>query len=277
MAPMKKIVCSLVFVLIGLVSGSASAAPVTFWFAGTVTSTNNPDNALPANVDIGTPFYGRITYDVANLTFSNVTTFTNGTVANYYFRPTAGFSFLFQAGGHTVTNKEIKDIQWAGNVSVYDNFNDADELTFDIGQNGLVIDGMGDTNWVVSFFLRDNSKTALTNAGLPSQPPSLAAFPDIQTLNWYHYNPLNQSSFVFGGEITQISTNELVALNIRRSSSSTVLVSWPRAISGGQLQSVTNVTSTNWQNVPALIFPSGMENTATLSVSGQQFYRLKLH
>jgi hypothetical protein len=191
------------------------AAPVTFWFAGTVNYTENPGNTLPANIEIGTPFSGRITYDIALVTQTNLSTFAASKVANYYFRPVNGFTFLLQVGGHTVTNREITNLHWSGNIGVYDNHNNSDELFVDIGQNGLVTDGLEDTNSLVNFHVRDNSKTTFVNAGLPTAPPTLAAFPDARVLTWTQYDASDNTRFSFSGDITQISTNELVALNFR--------------------------------------------------------------
>ncbi len=253
------------------------AAPVTFWFAGIVDGVSNPSNALPANIQNGTPFYCRVSYETTNLslTLSNQA----GTAINYYFRETTGFSFLMQIGGHTVTNSTDNKIsQWSGNVCIHNDFIGEDQYFLQIGNNGLVTDGAVNTNTYVNFELLDSSSTAFSSNALPNQPPNIALFPDRRRFNWYAANASNNFIFQVDGEITQVSTNELVALNVRQLSSNSVQVAWPRAVSGGVLQSVTNVNSTNWQAVGAAVVPVGMENTATVSTSGEsQFYRLKLH
>jgi hypothetical protein len=255
---------------------TAGAVPVTFWFAGTVDSTNNPGGTLPANIAPGTPFYGRIIYDAGNLTFSNVTTFSNSTVANYYFRITPGFAFLLQIGGHTVTNREIKNFQWAGNISIYDNYNNSDELSIDIGQNGLITDGQADTNSLCVFYLRDNSKTAFTSIALPDQPPSLAVFTNAQDFGWYQYDEAQNLRFQVNGTVTRITTNPLVALHIRRALGDNVQVAWPSVVAGGALEAVTSATATNWQAVAGPVVDLGMEHTISLPADADaKFFRLK--
>jgi hypothetical protein len=252
------------------------ATPVTFWFTGTVEATNNPGGSLPANITPGTPFYGRISYDIANLTFSNLTTFTNGTVANYYFRSTPGFAFLLQIGGHTVTNQEIKNFQWAGNITVHNNYNNSDQFSADIGSNGLVTDGQADTNSLCVFYVSDYSQAAFNSSALPAQPPVLALFNDVREFGWYQFNEAQNLRFHIRGLLTEITTNPLVALNLRRALGENVQVAWPSVVAGGALETATDITATNWQNVATPGVDIGMEHAVTVPADATaQFFRLK--
>jgi hypothetical protein len=87
---------------------------------------------------------------------------------------------------------------------------------------------------------------------------------------------INTTVFVINGEVTTLTTNELVTLNLRPTGDEAVQLGWPTAVSGYTLQYCTNVASASWQTVTNAITESNMEHTVTVSsTSENRFFRLK--
>lgn len=254
---------------------TATAAPVTFWFSARVTELYNPSNAMPADIQIGTPIAGRWMFDSATAGYVAGVVDQSGSVSNFYCPSVAGYAALVQIGPHVITNTATLP-GWSGYLNIYDNYNNADELYLYAGQAGLMQDGTLLTNSSVRIYLRDNSKAAFASAQFPTDPPVLAAFPDEHVLTWEVRTPSSALVYKVTAQLTAISTNELVLLNIRNASANTAQVSWPIGVSGMSLQSATNLAAPAWQNVVAPITDISMEHTVTVSTIGTpNFYRLK--
>jgi hypothetical protein len=167
--------------LTGALPQTCPATPVTFWFSGTVNSIYNPSNAVPADINIGTPFTGRITYDPAWMSFSNANSFPAGDTLDTYYTNTVGFSMLVQIGGHTITNAPNPDGYTCGYVGVYDQFNNSDSLTLETGNAAIIVDGsstrVGNQIPVLNLYLQDAGKTVFSSASLPTSAPPQANFP----------------------------------------------------------------------------------------------------
>ncbi len=254
---------------------TAAAAPVTFWFSGTVNSIYNPSNAMPADIKLGTPVAGRWMFDSATAGYVTGFTEPSGSVSNFYCQAVSGYATLLQIGGHIITNTSILP-GWAGYLNIYDNYNNSDELYLYAGSAGLMQDGTLLTNSSVQIALRDNSKSAFNSAQFPTNPPVLAAFANQRSLSWEVRNLSNTLLYRVEAELTAISTNELVLLNIRRGNANTASISWPSGVQGLQLQSTTNLSASAWQDVATPVVDMGMEHTVTTSsASGNKFFRLK--
>lgn len=252
-----------------------SAAPVTFWLSGKVNAIYNPSNAMPADIKLGTPVAGRWMFDSATASYVAGITEPSGSVSNFYCRPVSGYATLLQIGSHVITNTSILP-GWAGYVNIYDNYNNCDELYLHAGPAGLMQDGTLLTNSALRIALRDNTKTALNSAQFPTNPPVLTAYADQRILSWEVRNLSNSLLYRVEAELTAISTNELVLLNIRTGSANTAAVCWPSGVQGLQLQSTTNLAAPVWQDVATPVVDIGMEHTVTVSTTGApKFYRLK--
>src|SRR5687768_7107101 len=83
---------------------TAFATPVTFWFSGTVGSINNPSNALPSDIRIGTAVSGRWTFDSSTAGYIVGIGDQSSGVSNFYCGQVSGFSTLVQIGSHNLTN-----------------------------------------------------------------------------------------------------------------------------------------------------------------------------
>lgn len=259
----------------------AEAAPVTFWFSGKLEYINNPSNALPKDVTVGAPFTGRITYDPGWLGSSNWNSYPSGTTMNTYYTNTAGFSVLVQIGANIITNAPNPDGYPCGYVGVYDQFNNCDSLTIETSSADLIVNGnptlQGNSFPLVSLYLRDDTKTAFSSASLPGVPPTTSQFQDDRIFAWEQLIDDGKGTRVFSvsGTITMITTNALVALNIRRQSS-LIQLGWPLGVAGMSLQSSTNLSPGNWQDVPDPVTAIGMEQTVTLPANtASRFFRLK--
>src|SRR5262245_44463160 len=90
--------------LVALLALNTVAAPVTYWFSGFVESIDNPSNALPFSVSVGTPFAAQLSYDPALIGSIYTNSYPEGDIGFYYFTNTAGYSIVFQIAGHTLTN-----------------------------------------------------------------------------------------------------------------------------------------------------------------------------
>lgn len=278
----KKLFILTLATLTGALLQTATAAPVTFWFSGTVDSINNPSNSLPSGIAIGTPFSGRVTYDPAWVSSATAYSFPAGDTSNSYFTNTAGFSMLVQIGGHTITNA-LNPIGYNyGYVGIYEQFNNNDSFTVETAHADLMVDGsptlVGNLIPYMNLSLSDRTKTAYNTAVLPSSPPTIGQFPDQRIFNWQNWvdDDFRTTVFSIAGNITVLTTNELVALNLRRTGNNTLQLGWPTAVSGYTLQSTTNLASGNWQTVTNAVTDLNMEHTVTFSTASKnQFFRLK--
>ena len=80
----------------------------------------------------------------------------------------------------------------------------------------------------------------------------------------------------FWGIIAVVQTHGAPALTILRTTTNTVVVSWPSPSTGWTLQQNTNsVSSVNWSNAPGTIQDDGTTRTLTVNPpTGNRFYRL---
>ncbi|HYG24864.1 MAG TPA: hypothetical protein VEH04_19015 [Verrucomicrobiae bacterium] len=279
--PVRAFFAALLLLTLGDVVSRAHAAPVTFWFQGTVNNIRNPSNSLPAGVALGTPFSGRVTYDPARVGQSLFVSFPAGDVLDAYFTNTSDFSMLVQIGGHTITNASHFSHTTCGYVGVYNEFNNNDSLTIESGSSDIIVDGVSTRIGMVvptlTLYFSDPSKTAYDAAALPITPPVLSQFANARTFSWMTRldNGIGTEVFVVGGEIDVISTNALVYLNMRAAANNSIQLGWPAAISGFTLQSRTNLSVGTWQNVAGLPVFAGMEQTMTVpAAQGSRFFRL---
>jgi len=81
----------------------------------------------------------------------------------------------------------------------------------------------------------------------------------------------------FWGIIAALETPQAPGLSIFRTSTNTLLVSWPAPATGWTLQQNTNsVSSVNWSNVTSGIQDDGTNKTFIVNPpAGHRFYRLK--
>jgi len=251
------------------------AAPVTLWFSGTVSSFSNPSNAMPSDIRIGTPVSGRWMFDSTTAGYVAGIADQTSAVSNFYCGQVSGYSALIQIGSHNITNTSAIPGNWCGSLNIYDNYGNADELYLYSGQSGLMIDGSVVTNSNIRLYLRDNSMTAFSSAQFPTNTPNLEAFADVRTFTWNVNNPSNKLLYSVEAQVTAISTNELVLLNIQKSTAD-ARIAWPVGISGFTLQASSNFTIGSWQNVVSPVTDIGMEHTVTVPTAGApKFYRLK--
>jgi len=256
--------------------GTTFAAPVTFWCSGTINYVNNPSNTAPSGVVVGTPFSVRFTYDIELGSYMSGYVDLSGSRSNAYFSTLSGNSVLVQMGGHTVTNLAFLPGYNTGSLHINDNYDNEDYFQIYSGHAGLAVDGNVMTNTQVDLYLKDASKTAYNSSTFPTQGPEFAPFNTWRRLSWNRQDDHGNFLFSIIGEVSQISTNELVSLNMRQLDSSTAQLAWPVGVSGFTLQSTTNLAGGNWQNVAAPVVEVGMEQTVTVSTTGApQFYRLK--
>lgn len=267
----------------GRLTPAVHAAPVTFWFSGTVDYVSNPSNALPAGIAEGTPFSGRVTYDSALVYYTNWNSYAEGAILNTYFRQIAGFSMLVQIGGHTITNAMNADgYSNCGYLGVYDQYNNADELTLETAHADIIVDGqptqISNTAPYLNLYLQDLTKTAFGSATWPTSPPTISQFPNLRVFSWLNRldDVFNTTIYAVTGNISVLTTNELVALNLRPAASHAVQFGWPAAVSGYSLQFSTNLASATWQTVTNAVADLNMEHTVTVSAAGgTRFFRLK--
>ncbi|MFO1488958.1 MAG: hypothetical protein U1F65_10820 [Verrucomicrobiota bacterium] len=262
------------------------AAPVTFWYGGYIYEVYNPSNLMPIAVTAGMPFTGRITYDSAHVSSATTNTVPGGSFGNYYIEDLAGFTSVFQIGGHVVTNKSALD-GYTGQIQVGNNYQGRDSLLISASPGGdLQLDGasLGNTQSTPQRFstmdimFDDYSMTALTHPGLPTSAPNLSKFPDYRDWRWGCYLDDGLPTQLYGvvGVITAISANEVVILSETRISSSSMRVSWPKLNTGFTLQVSTNLAAGSWQTATNQVTQTAFENTATISTTGTpKFYRLK--
>jgi hypothetical protein len=265
----------------------ATAAPVTFWYAGYVKMIDNPSNALPFAVSEGMPFAGRLTYDSSLVTYAYTNLVGSGSYSSFSTSDTAGYAVLFQIAGHVVTNKSAAPFSYVGQTFIGNNYQNEDTLQFSVGAGGdLQLDGapLGNPNLVPPRFssltieLADQTQTALNHSGLPTAPPDLAKFGKRREIRWEFSLDDGNPTRLFGvsGTLTVLSTNELVFLTQTPLTNKTTRLSWPRLNSGFTLQTTTNIASGNWQTATNAVTQNALENTVTVATGGiPRFYRLK--
>ena len=270
-----------------LLAGHATAASVTFWYAGYVTTIYNPSNALPIAVSEGMPFTGRVTYDGALISNAYTNTVTGGNYGVFYPTNIAAFSSLFQIGGHVVTNKNSSPNSSVGEIFVSNNYQNWDALLFSVSESGnLQLDGapLGNPNLVPARYssldveLADQTQAALNNPGLPVGAPDLSQFTRLRDLRWTLSLDDGKPTTLFAvnGTITAISTNELVFLTRTILANNTARLSWPALNNGFTLQVSTNVAAGNWQNATNAVTQNALEYSVSISTAGiPRFYRLK--
>ena len=249
---------------------------MTFWFQGNLDYINNPSNALPTGIALGTPFSGRVTYNLLPGTY--ITGFTNasGSRSNAYFSTLAGVSTVLHIGGHTITNTMTDPERNVGTLHINDNFDNEDAFTFYTGFTGLAVDGTALTNCYWSLYLSDRTKTAYTSAAFPSIPPILEAFPSRRTFMWSLQAEDNSYMFSVVGPITAVSPTELVVLTFRSTGPTTGQLAWPAAATGFTLQSTANIASGPWKTVADPVVDIGAEHTVNVSTKGTPlYYRLR--
>jgi hypothetical protein len=104
----------------------------------------------------------------------------------------------------------------------------------------------------------------------------LAAFPDGQFFSWYVLNASNQQIFLINGVITQLSTNPIASLALRKAGTNTVQVAWPAGVAGATLQASTTLTTNGWENLTNGLVEIGMERILALPTTNlPNFFRLK--
>jgi hypothetical protein len=80
----------------------------------------------------------------------------------------------------------------------------------------------------------------------------------------------------FWGIISVVQTTNAPLLSIFRTSTNTVLVSWPSPSTGYELQQNTNLGTTNWVNAGTTPTDDGRNKFIIVTPSaGKTFYRLK--
>jgi hypothetical protein len=257
-----------------------SAAPVTFWFSGYIENVNNPTNAMPFGVAVGTPFAGQLTFDPALVGSTYTNSYPQGDLGFNYFTNTAGYSIVFQIAGHTITNVVIPG-RYTGLVGVYDQYNNSDSYWAQ-SSGGLTLDGspfLSDPYFSgIYIYLQDNSKTAINTIAIPTNVPVLANFPDQRILTWGAYIDDGGPTQLFSvnGVLTAVSTNELALLNGRVAAANSFQLGWPITLSGFTLQSRTNLAAGNWQTVSNAVVDMNAEHTVTIPASESAgYFRLK--
>jgi hypothetical protein len=261
--------------LAALLTATAPAAPVTFWFSGVVDSTTDAGTNLPTGIAMGTVFTGRITYDATLGDYQSG--FVNGSLSssNIYFANFLSTTAVLYIGGHTVTNQLLDPERDAGSLHIRDNYDNEDNFIYYAGMSGLAVGGQSFTNSRWNIYLKDGTKTANTSAAFPTTPPSLAAFASKRAFNWVRQDDANQYLFSVDGQILALSTNEMYALTFRVTGNNTAQVAWPVVATGFTLQSSGNPVS-GWQDVLAPVVNVGGEHTVNVTTTGApKFYRLK--
>lgn len=255
-----------------------AAAPVTYWFSGVVDGFQNASNTAPGGVTIGTPFVGRINYEPASVSYAYTNQAGGGSYSGYNFADTTAFSFTVYIAGHTISNTVFSN--QSGQVGVYNNVSGRDDYFAETAST-LVMNG---TNMAappnqasLSLYLSDPSATAFTSTALPLIAPRLNQFDQG---GYFVMSVRNGSGSVYlssvAGPVTAISTNQIVQLNLRRASASTLQVAWPLYANGYTLQSTTNLANPNWQTVATAVVTTATEHTVTVtSTGGPKFFRLK--
>ena len=279
---MKKFIklCALAALIIGgQIAINVSATVVSYQFNGTVTNLRNPSNALPAGIVYSAPFTGTFTYDttanVSGIDFDNSTN-----AGDFYFSTNGPFSYSVTIAGHTFSNlKHTSAFDSYGSFIVHDNLSGVDSLEIEdgapnVGMDGGPYPGSPDTGSLsLSFF--DNSGAALSTDALPTLPPLLSSFPDKHV---FEIVALKDQELLFDikGTITNIISLMQPQLNIRLQPDNTVLLSWPLAAQGFNLEQNTNLTAgIGWQTNVTAVFDTATEHTVTLPAAGSMFFRLK--
>lgn len=267
--------------LLGVSRPAAQAAPVSFWFGGFISYLDDSSNAAPFPLAVGQPFTGRISYDPA-LATGSASTNSNGRHGNYYFDTLEGFSFLLQINGQVITNTFQPGVL-CGLSTINDGISSNDELLLETsGGTNLKLNGTNFTTYpqisYASFELGDNTRTALSHAGLPATPPDLAKFKSLRELRWGIAvdDGIPTSLLTVVGTITSVRAGEVVMLGQKQLSKTVQQLSWPTLHSGYLLQSTTNLANPNWQNVTNTVVDTNRLHTVNVPATGpQRYFRLR--
>jgi hypothetical protein len=202
----------LTFLVMLFISASETpAAPITFFFSGSLDAIFDPLNQLPAAVTVGTPFQGHYTFN-PNVADSNAL----ATLAQY--RSTgAEYEYVATVGGMTFTRNgtagpsgiEIVVGDNNAGLDVYQVQDATGVLT-----NGPDFSTIGDVS--SGIILNDGDQTALSSTALPLAPPSLAPFNDSASSPYYNANFFSMRAlltngsilFTVSGPVTQIAVPE---------------------------------------------------------------------
>jgi hypothetical protein len=96
---------------------------------------------------------------------------------------------------------------------------------------------------------------------------------DVIRLNWAGGDVTNGQVLA---AVYSLNLPTAPLLSTQRTSTNTVVISWPAASGDFNLQQNTNVTSTNWVNVTTTpIVADGLNQVAVSPAVGRQFYRLE--
>jgi hypothetical protein len=263
-----------------LVQPAAHAASVSFWFSGTISDVEDPGQSLPIAVHEGDTYFGHITYDTAKIASDYIRSFPSGDTATYYFDKAQGFQIEFYIAGHTITSVPPTEY-YSGLVSVYDQYNNSDSLTFESAHSKLLLDGSpfvsGNRFTLISLYLNDATKTALTSTVAPAQAPDLSLFGNSHYCSWGTYLDDGGPSRVYSvsGDMNAISADEIVLLNYHPLGGNQLRLEWPPIGLGYHLESTPSLTSPNWQPVNEPVVDINAWHTVTVSSSaGTRFFRL---
>lgn len=153
-------------------AAGAKAAPVTFYFSGTVGSIYEPSDVINASVAVGTAFHGHYTFDPG-------ATDTNADPdIGWYESSGAQYEYVVHIGDYTFTSI-------AENFSSIDinvNADDTGSDSYNVHSAFVVTASPALDEDVVAiesrFSLIDGDRTAFNSADLPLTPPSLNPFGD---------------------------------------------------------------------------------------------------
>jgi hypothetical protein len=270
-------------IIVVLLWSPSRAAQVDFWFSGVIESVNITSNGLPASIVEDQPFTGYLYYDTSMIGSSNLNYYPQpvGNRANYYFKSTTAFKFVVQVGGHTFANSNNPSGYNIGYVGIDDQSYGHDAFDVDTESSTILLDGAEFLHYpefaVLSLYLVDNTTNAYSSILIPTNPPSLAQFPGFGEIYiGGNYDDGHTTLFTASGIITNITAVPQVMLNVRQLSPTTVQVAWPLLASGFTLQSKTDLSPGQWQDVADPVVETSTDHTVTVtSTSGRQYFRLK--
>jgi hypothetical protein len=251
---------------------------VSFGFSGVIDQLHNPSNALPADISVGMPFNGVLTYDTSALYLGGDLD-PDPAVGDYYFHTNGGYWLQVNVAGHTFASVQPAPGNQFAVIAIHrypgiDATFSADASPQTIRMDGAPLPGTYNSAGF-SFYLYDNSGTGCTNDALPLVPPQLAAFPTSHRFS-VHAADGSTQTYNLTGTITNISTSFAPTLAIRRDAGGNVVLAWPLAAHGFTPETTTNLAAVNWQSVPAPVIDVSTEHTVTAAPAGpQRFYRLQ--
>jgi hypothetical protein len=251
---------------------------VSFGFSGVISTFYNPSNALPADISVGMPFNGVLTYDTS-VVYLGGDLDPYPEVGDYYFNTNGGFWLQVSVAGHTFASVQPGPGDQFAVIAIHHYIGEDATFSADASAQTIRMDGAplpGTYNSTgFSFDLFDNSGMGCTNDALPKVPPQLAAFPSAHRfeLDASYGSP---RTFDVIGTITNISASFAPTLAIRRDAGGNVVLAWPLAAHGFTPETTTNLVGANWESVPAPVIDVSTEHTVTVPPAGpQRFYRLK--